>query len=55
MTTLGYGAISLDERFGRVVTEDGAAATLNTVLDAGINYIDTSPDADGLSRDVAHC
>ena len=44
VTTLGYGAMSLDDRFGRTVTAEEASAVLNAVLDAGINFIDTSPD-----------
>ena len=44
VTTLGYGAMSLDSRFGREVSLDEARAMLNAVLDAGINLIDTSPD-----------
>ncbi len=44
VTRLGYGAMSLDDRFGRVVSSAEADAILNAVLDAGINYIDTSPD-----------
>ncbi|MDA0270147.1 MAG: aldo/keto reductase [Chloroflexi bacterium] len=44
VTTLGYGAMSLDDRFGRTVTVDEARTVLNAVLDAGINLIDTSPD-----------
>ncbi|MGE3962206.1 MAG: aldo/keto reductase [Dehalococcoidia bacterium] len=44
VTTLGYGAMSLDDRFGRTITRDEATTVLNAVLDAGINFIDTSPD-----------
>ncbi|MEZ4552885.1 MAG: aldo/keto reductase [Dehalococcoidia bacterium] len=44
VTRLGYGAMSLDDRFGRVIPPDEATRILNAVLDAGINYIDTSPD-----------
>jgi aryl-alcohol dehydrogenase-like predicted oxidoreductase len=44
VTTLGYGAMSLDDRFGRTVTLDEAREVLNAVLDTGINFIDTSPD-----------
>ncbi|HEY7269581.1 MAG TPA: aldo/keto reductase, partial [Dehalococcoidia bacterium] len=40
VTTLGYGAMEL--RAG--VSEDDAARILNAVLDAGINFIDTSID-----------
>jgi aryl-alcohol dehydrogenase-like predicted oxidoreductase len=44
VTALGYGAMSLDARFGPVITQDQANEVLNPVLDAGINFIDTSPD-----------
>ena len=39
VTALGYGAMEL-----RRVTQGQATRLLNAVLDAGINYIDTSPD-----------
>jgi aryl-alcohol dehydrogenase-like predicted oxidoreductase len=39
VTTLGYGAMEL-----RHVDEAQAGRLLNSVLDAGINFIDTSPD-----------
>ncbi|MGE0227316.1 MAG: aldo/keto reductase [Dehalococcoidia bacterium] len=48
---LGYGAMSLDDRFGRVISPDEATQILNAVLDAGINYIDTSPDY-GVSEEL---
>ena len=44
MTTLGYGAMSRDTRFGRDVSLDEAQTILNAALDAGINLIGTSPD-----------
>ena len=44
VTRLGYGAMSLDDRFGRTVSLDEASAILNAVLDAGITFIDTAPD-----------
>ncbi len=44
VTALGYGAMSLDDRFGRAVSADEAAAVLHAALDAGINFIDTAPD-----------
>lgn len=44
VTTLGYGAMSLDARFGRTVSQAEADDVLNTLLDAGVNFIDTSPD-----------
>lgn len=58
VTALGYGAMSLDDRFGRVVSLAEAGAVLNAVLDAGINYIDTSPDygpsEDMIGATIAH-
>jgi aryl-alcohol dehydrogenase-like predicted oxidoreductase len=48
---LGYGAMELrGAPRGRDVTETQAETILNTVLDAGINYIDTSIDY-GLSEE----
>ena len=44
VTTLGYGAMSLDNRFGREISAKEARTILTAVLDAGINLIDTSPD-----------
>lgn len=44
VTTLGYGAMSLDSRFGRTVSQTEANEVLNALLDAGVNFIDTSPD-----------
>ena len=44
VTVLGYGAMSLDDRFGRIIEPAEANEVLNAVLDAGINFIDTSPD-----------
>ncbi len=47
VTQLGYGSMGLrgPKTWGvRVVSEDAADAFLNSVLDAGINFIDTSPD-----------
>ncbi|MBM4410112.1 MAG: aldo/keto reductase [Chloroflexi bacterium] len=44
VTTLGYGAMSLDARFGRTVSQAEADEVLNLALDAGINFVDTSPD-----------
>src|SRR5687767_3284882 len=44
-TTLGYGAMELrGAPRGRDVSEEQAERILNAVLDAGINYIDTSID-----------
>src|SRR5215467_15584620 len=51
VTVLGYGAMELrGTPRGRDVTEAQAEIILNTVLDAGINYIDTSIDY-GLSEE----
>ena len=45
VTMLGYGAMELrGAPRGRDVTDTQAEVILNAVLDAGINYIDTSPD-----------
>ena len=52
VTRLGYGAMELRGASGRggqsdrnrAVTPEQAEAVLNAVLDAGINFIDTSPD-----------
>src|SRR5258707_7274252 len=51
VTTLGYGAMELrGAPRARDITEAQAEAILNGVLDAGINYIDTSIDY-GLSEE----
>jgi aryl-alcohol dehydrogenase-like predicted oxidoreductase len=51
VTTLGYGAIELrGAPRARDITEAQAETILNKVLDAGINYIDTSIDY-GLSEE----
>ena len=45
VTTLGYGAMELrGAPRARDITEAQAETILNKVLDAGINYIDTSID-----------
>ena len=47
VTQLGYGSMGLrgPKTWGiRVVSEEDADRFLNSVLDAGINFIDTSPD-----------
>jgi aryl-alcohol dehydrogenase-like predicted oxidoreductase len=45
VTRLGYGAMEIRHTTkGRTVTEDQAKAVLVAVLDAGVNYIDTSID-----------
>ena len=59
VTTLGYGAMELrGEPRGRPVTPQQADSVLNAVLDAGINYIDTSIDygqsEELIGRSIAH-
>ena len=52
VTVLGYGAAGVPgprSGAGRPLLEDEAERILNTVLDGGINFIDTSPDY-GLSE-----
>ncbi len=45
VTTLGYGAMELrGAPRGPAIADDQARDILCAVLDAGINYIDTSPD-----------
>ena len=47
VTQLGYGSMGLrgPRTWGvRVVDDEHAERMLNAVLDAGINFIDTSPD-----------
>ena len=47
VTQLGYGSMGLrgPRTWGvRVVSDDDADRFLNTVLDAGINFVDTAPD-----------
>ena len=53
VTRLGYGAVELRNARpeARRVTDAVADALLNAVLDAGINFIDTSPDY-GLSEEL---
>ena len=58
VTRMGYGAMSLDSgRFSPVSPEE-AASVLTAVLDAGINFIDTSPDygesEESVGRFIAH-
>jgi aryl-alcohol dehydrogenase-like predicted oxidoreductase len=53
VTKLGYGAMELrggGGRRARAVDDETAGQVLNAVLDAGINFIDTSPDY-GLSEE----
>ena len=59
VTTLGYGAMELrGAPRGRDVTEAQAETILNAVLDAGVNYIDTSIDyglsEERIGRYIAH-
>src|SRR5215470_17695772 len=59
VTVLGYGAMELrGAPRGRDVTEAQAETVLNAVLDAGINFIDTSIDygrsEDLIGRFIAH-
>src|SRR5271168_732225 len=59
VTVLGYGAMELrGVPRGRDVTESQAETILNAVLDAGINYIDTSIDyglsEERIGRYIAH-
>ena len=55
VTKLGYGAMELrgpgGRRMGRALDEEQARAILNAVVDAGINWIDTSPDY-GVSEEL---
>jgi aryl-alcohol dehydrogenase-like predicted oxidoreductase len=59
VTALGFGAMELrGEPRGRPVTPEQAEQVLNAVLDAGINYIDTSIDygtsEEYIGRFIAH-
>ena len=59
VTTLGYGAMELrGAPRARDTTEEQAETILNAVLDAGINYIDTSIDygvsEERIGRYIAH-
>ena len=59
VTVLGYGAMELRGMpRGRDVTEAQAETILNAVLDAGINYIDTSIDyglsEERIGRSISH-
>jgi aryl-alcohol dehydrogenase-like predicted oxidoreductase len=52
VSTLGYGAMELrGQPTGPVLGDDEAAVLLNTLLDEGVNFIDTSIDY-GRSEDV---
>ncbi|MCH8200224.1 MAG: aldo/keto reductase, partial [Chloroflexi bacterium] len=60
VTILGYGARELRgaERGGRQTSEEAAGRILNAVLDAGINFIDTSidygPSEELIGRHISH-
>jgi aryl-alcohol dehydrogenase-like predicted oxidoreductase len=59
VTTLGYGAMELrDAPGGPAVSGEQSERILNAVLDAGINFIDTSPDygrsEERIGRFIAH-
>jgi aryl-alcohol dehydrogenase-like predicted oxidoreductase len=59
VTMLGYGAMELrGAPRGRDISEGQAETILNAVLDAGINYIDTSIDyglsEERIGRYIAH-
>jgi aryl-alcohol dehydrogenase-like predicted oxidoreductase len=55
VTKLGYGAMELrgpgGRRMDRSIDDEQANAVLNAVIDAGINWIDTSPDY-GISEEL---
>lgn len=52
VTALGFGAMELrGEPRGRAVTKDQADRILNGLLDAGVNYVDTSIDY-GISEEL---
>jgi aryl-alcohol dehydrogenase-like predicted oxidoreductase len=59
VTRLGYGAMELrgsgSGAFGSAITDEEASAILNAVLDAGINYIDTSPDYGTSEELIGQC
>jgi len=59
VTTLGYGAMELrGAPNGPDISDDQADRVLNAVLDAGVNFIDTSPDygrsEELIGRFIAH-
>lgn len=59
VTALGYGAMELrGEPRGPAVTDAEASAILNSVLDSGITFIDTSPDygnsEEHIGRAISH-
>jgi aryl-alcohol dehydrogenase-like predicted oxidoreductase len=59
VTTLGFGAMELrGAPYGPDVSDEAASKVLNAVLDAGINFIDTSIDygrsEELIGRFIAH-
>jgi aryl-alcohol dehydrogenase-like predicted oxidoreductase len=58
VTTLGYGAMELRNRPDRPSSDEDAERVLNAVLDAGVNYVDTSIDygasEERIGRYLAH-
>ncbi|SEU45455.1 aldo/keto reductase [Nonomuraea wenchangensis] len=60
VSRLGYGAMELrgPRAWGPPVTDDQAGTLLNTVLDSGMNLIDTSPDygdaEEHIGRSISH-
>ena len=58
VTRMGYGAMSLDSGRFAPVSPEQASSVLNAVLNAGINFIDTSPDygesEESIGRVISH-
>ena len=55
VSRLGYGTMELrgpQAMWGKAVTDDEARTVLNTVLDSGVNLIDTSPDYGGAEEHI---
>ena len=56
VTTLGYGAMELrGAPAGPTIADEQAEHVLNAVLDAGINFIDTSPDYGRSEELIGRC
>ena len=56
VTTLGYGAMELrGAPAGPTIADEQAEQVLNAVLDAGINFIDTSPDYGRSEELIGRC
>ena len=55
VTRMGYGAMSLDSGRFAPVSGEQAASVLSAVLDAGINFIDTSPDYGESEESIGRC